>query len=158
MDRVAPEYRSTWGHTIYDRSVCRGSEDGGRRCPSCSSAAGRQAHNDRRRQNRAIRRAVVEWAQQQGFDAAEVALLATSSPSAAKQWAADHQAPSEVFDAPERVQRRKRLPKVPTAAVIGQPEAFGFRPASEIRRSPSKSDLRSEERRVGKEGRARGEA
>jgi len=39
----------------------------GRRCPSCSGAAGRESHNARRRHNRTIRREIVNLARKNGL-------------------------------------------------------------------------------------------
>lgn len=77
---------SEGGHTV--RRVCRTSAQGGRRCPACSSAEGRDAHNARRRHNRALQRAIAEWARAAGEPGEVVDMLAAGPAAAAKQWAA----------------------------------------------------------------------
>lgn len=69
---------------------------------------------------------MVAWASEQGYDAATVALLASSTPSAAKKWGREHEAPEKVFAEPEQVQLRLRLEPVPHRTVLGDPTAFGF--------------------------------
>jgi hypothetical protein len=64
----------------------------GRRCPSCSGTAGRESHNARRRHNRTIRREIARWAENYGEPPEIVRLLQQAPPSAARQWAAKHDA------------------------------------------------------------------
>ena len=73
-----------------------------------------------------MRRALVAWARDEGYDEATVALLASSTPSAAKKWGREHEAPERVFEQPEQVQLRLRLEPVPQRRVVGDPAAFGF--------------------------------
>lgn len=63
---------------------------GGRRCPACASQAGLDAHNARRRHNRAVRREIAAWANQNGHPPEVVQLLRQAPPSIVKNWAADH--------------------------------------------------------------------
>lgn len=63
---------------------------GGRRCPGCSNRAGLDAHNARRRHNRAIRREIAAWAGQNDQPPEVVQLLRNASPTVVKDWAARH--------------------------------------------------------------------
>lgn len=65
--------------------MCRGKGEGGRRC--CQGHTQQAAHNNRRRKNRAIRRHVVEWAEQRGLDGTEIQRLKDASPKVVKDWA-----------------------------------------------------------------------
>lgn len=65
--------------------MCRGKGEGGRRC--CQGNTQQVAHNQRRRKNRAIRRHVVEWAEEQGLDGTEIQRLKDASPKVVKEWA-----------------------------------------------------------------------
>lgn len=71
--------------------MCRGTAEGGRRCPHHASAEARNRHNERRRQNRTIRRQVAAWAGEHGEDDNTVGLLLAAPPSTAKQWGLAHQ-------------------------------------------------------------------
>jgi hypothetical protein len=84
--------------------MCRAESEGGRRCPCTESTAGKEAHNARRRKNRAIRTAVVSWARAQGVPDEALAVLAAAAPSVAKEWADVAGAPTSVLEAlPARV-------------------------------------------------------
>lgn len=67
--------------------MCRAIGEGGRRCICAGTALVK--HNERRRANRAIRRNVVEWARQNGYDAEACEHLAAASPKVAKEWIRD---------------------------------------------------------------------
>lgn len=67
--------------------MCR---TGGRRCPGCHNPSARNAHNVRRRHNRAIRREVARWARAAGEPEQVVDALAAGPPLEAKQWALAH--------------------------------------------------------------------
>jgi hypothetical protein len=66
--------------------MCRGKASGGRRCPGCMGTEAREAHNRRRRENRAIRHNAAEWAQRQGLDNSLVENLRKRPPAEAKKW------------------------------------------------------------------------
>lgn len=70
----------TYRHRKGAVGVCR---TGGRRCPACTSSAGRAKHNDRRRKNRAIKAAVMKLP-----GAPEE--LRSAPPSRAKAWAKEN--------------------------------------------------------------------
>lgn len=77
--------------------MCRGSTEGGRRCPGCQSQAGRQAHNQRRRRNRELKTQILAIAYERfthgELDQHVLARLQQASPSQAKQWAAHNGLP-----------------------------------------------------------------
>lgn len=73
--------------------MCR---TGGRRCPACNSHAGRNRHNERRRQNRAIRSAVVAWSETE-CGQADTDFLRRSSPAQVKVFARRHGFSDESF-------------------------------------------------------------
>lgn len=66
--------------------MCRAGSEGGRRCPGCQGKTALAKHNERRRNNRAIRRNVAKWAQQAGYSSEEVARLVNEPPNVAKEW------------------------------------------------------------------------
>lgn len=72
--------------------MCRANShsSGARRCPGCNSSTSRDAHNLRRRQNRAIRRKVVELAETMEQPRDVLTWLRAASPSVAKRWAIEH--------------------------------------------------------------------
>jgi hypothetical protein len=79
--------------------VCRGKGDlgGARRCPGCVGPTGLAKHNERRRNNRAIKANVIAWARQEGCGESEIARLEQASPKVAKDWARDRGADPEKF-------------------------------------------------------------
>ena len=80
--------------------MCRAESEGGRRCPCSSTEASREAHNARRRRNRAIRTAVVSWARAKGVPDEALSVLAAAAPSIAKGWAENAGASASVLEAP----------------------------------------------------------
>lgn len=66
-----------------------------RRCPGCNSPSANNRHNWRRRQNRAVQKALREWGQDDGNieDANVRAFVQDLPPGRAKQWAQDAGAP-----------------------------------------------------------------
>ncbi len=64
--------------------MCR---TGGRRCPGCNGPTARAKHNARRRKNRAIKVAVVQWARDHGRPTDEIEELLDNPPGVAKAWA-----------------------------------------------------------------------
>lgn len=67
--------------------MCRGKSAGGRRCPGCEGSRARAAHNARRRDNRAIKRALVDGARRAGHPAPVLQDLERANPKAVKNWA-----------------------------------------------------------------------
>lgn len=66
--------------------MCRSRGAGGRRCPGCVGTKAREAHNERRRANRAIRRNAAQWARQQGFPPDFADQIGKLPPEKAKGW------------------------------------------------------------------------
>lgn len=66
--------------------MCRGKSNGGRRCPGCVGTKAKEAHNERRRANRAIRRNVAEWARQWGLGSDLGRELEGLQPNQVKAW------------------------------------------------------------------------
>lgn len=66
--------------------MCRGKHSGNRRCPGCVGPTAMAKHNERRRNNRAIRRNGAEWAEQNGVDPDVVEAMREASPKVAKEW------------------------------------------------------------------------
>lgn len=68
--------------------MCRAKGQGGRRCQCAWTTKAKAKHNQRRRENRAIRRAAVAWAELEGeLDMAEQ--FAKMNPADVKQWLRD---------------------------------------------------------------------
>lgn len=66
--------------------MCQGRAHGGRRCPGHTNPAARQAHNERRVENRARRREAVALAKETGASPAVLTGLQESPPSVATEW------------------------------------------------------------------------
>lgn len=94
--------------------MCRGKGEGGRRC--CQGHTQQVAHNHRRRKNRAIRRHVVEWAEQQGLDGTEIQRLKDASPKVVKEWAEHQGVDPEKFADGIPSSRADQLPVAPGVA------------------------------------------
>jgi hypothetical protein len=75
--------------------MCRA---GGRRCLGCHGTKARNAHNDRRRRNRELKRQIIDAAIQRGVGPEIVAELRDKPPGFAQQWADDNQV---VIDRPD---------------------------------------------------------
>lgn len=69
--------------------MCRAHAEGGRRCPGHGQPAAREAHNRRRRENRAIQAGIIQWARECGAGSVVLRDLAEGGPAAAKAWARD---------------------------------------------------------------------
>lgn len=69
-------------------------------------------HNDRRRNNRAIKKHVIAWARREGYDDAEIARLEQAPPKVAKEWARDRGANPEQF-----------INGIPDQSVLNEPRA-----------------------------------
>lgn len=65
--------------------MCRGKASGGRRCPGCIGPEALEAHNRRRRENRAIRQHAADFAAQRGMPADQVAELRKLPPGKIKE-------------------------------------------------------------------------
>lgn len=65
--------------------MCRGKQEGNRRCPGCVGPEAMVKHNERRRNNRLIRRHAAQWAQEQGLES-EAARLRAANPKDVKEW------------------------------------------------------------------------
>ncbi|WP_144662871.1 hypothetical protein [Paenarthrobacter nicotinovorans] len=70
--------------------MCRANSQGGRRCKGCQATAARDAHNFRRRLNRAIKAEALERAQAAGLPSTKIAILKQLPPGHAKQWALEN--------------------------------------------------------------------
>lgn len=71
--------------------MCRAGLEGGRRCPGCNNAAAREAHNIRRRLNRAIKAEAIKRAEQRtDFPASALQKLKDLPPGQAKRFAIEH--------------------------------------------------------------------
>lgn len=68
--------------------MCR---TGGRRCPGCNGETARAKHNARRRKNRAIKAAVLEYMRSEGASESVIAAIRDQPPAVAKAWAREHQ-------------------------------------------------------------------
>lgn len=66
--------------------MCQDRAHGGRRCPGHTSPAARQAHNQRRVENRARRREAVALAKETGASPAVLTGVQDAPPSVAKEW------------------------------------------------------------------------
>lgn len=71
-------------------TMCRANSQGGRRCKGCQATAARDAHNFRRRLNRAIKAEALERAQAAGMPTTKIAILKKLPPGNAKQWALEN--------------------------------------------------------------------
>lgn len=112
--------------------MCRAGSEGGRRCPGCQGKTALAKHNERRRNNRAIRRNVAEWAREAGFPAEEVDRLAAAPPNVAKDWIREKGLHAEDFieGVPSHTTARpsRHVPPLPENAATAQPAAGRFVP------------------------------
>ncbi len=79
--------------------MCRakGGPGGGRRCHGCIGPEGKAKHNERRRNNRTIKKNVIAWARREGYGETEIAMLEQAPPKVAKEWARDRGVVPERF-------------------------------------------------------------
>lgn len=64
--------------------MCRSKDCGGRRCPTRTNTGAREAHNRRRRENRATKRETVAWAALAGATSTQLAALRAAPPGSMK--------------------------------------------------------------------------
>lgn len=81
--------------------MCRAKGTGARRCPGCNGSKARNAHNARRRDNRAVKKQILAWAAGQPAHQEFVGWLKGLAPERAQEWARQQGAPAELLNPPE---------------------------------------------------------
>ncbi|NWL26667.1 hypothetical protein DM794_06270 [Paenarthrobacter ureafaciens] len=81
--------------------MCRAKEVGARRCPGCKGSAARDAHNARRRDNRAVKAQILAWAAEESEHQKSVEALKGLPPAQAKEWARQRGAPAAILSPPK---------------------------------------------------------
>lgn len=82
--------------------MCRAKAAGDRRCPGCNGTAARNAHNARRRENRAVKRQIIAWAGDQPAHQGFVGILNGLPPGKVQEWARQQGTPADVLQQADR--------------------------------------------------------
>jgi hypothetical protein len=77
--------------------MCRAKAAGDRRCPGCNGTAAKNAHNARRRENRAVKKQIIAWAGDHPAHQGIVSFLKGLPPGKAQEWAHQQGAPADVL-------------------------------------------------------------
>lgn len=105
--------------------MCRA---GGRRCPGCNGQTGRAAHNERRRRNRALKREILELAEEAGAAPEVLRRLEEGPPEVAKKWAAENGLPSHLHPGRGHASTPAQTPAPLAPAPAPAPAAAGLPP------------------------------